>query len=177
MALIDIPDLNSDTLQIAPCDAENPTGLTNAIQFRQREAIRLGACGVPYARIAADLDWSYSAVTIFLTSPIAQMRMVALSEHRDIAAADISNTIQQLAPKCMEVINGIIDDETKDPKLRYKAASDMLDRAGHAAVKRNLNVEAPLGGSIIDLLKQRAIAAGVVISNSTTTAEPIEQTA
>lgn len=149
------------------------SGASMHIAFKQREAIRLAACGIPYLEISRRIYWSMAAVHEFLTSRIAQAQIRALSEKRDITAADIACTIQELAPGAMAYLEKVLYSESEDPKLRTKVAHDLLDRAGHAPVKRTISLDVPLAGSVLEDIKRHARKAGILAAEPVTTeAEP-----
>lgn len=139
-----------------------------SIVYKQREAIRLGAVGTPYMQISRKLHWGLGAVHEFLTSRIAQAQMKALSEKRDINAADLAYTIQQIAPGALAYMEEVLHSETQEPKLRVSVAKDLLDRAGHAKINRSIIMDVPLAGGVLEDIKSRARDAGILAP------EPVE---
>lgn len=83
---------------------------------------------------------------------------------RDIDAVDISQEIKALAPAAVKVLEELMDNDL--PNIKLKAAQDVLDRAGFAAVKtiQTANIHAHLTREDIDDIKKRAKDIGLLMN-------------
>jgi hypothetical protein len=97
------------------------------------EVVRLALIGMKSVDIADHLGISPVMVSYTLRSPIVQEKMNQLQAVRDIDAIDVAKEIQELAPQAVKVLGELLECEL--PNIRMKAATDVLDRAGHAAVR------------------------------------------
>ena len=81
---------------------------------------------------------------------------------RDLDAVDISKEIQELAPKAVKVLEQLLESGSENNQL--KAAQDVLDRAGHAAVRmiKTENIHAHFSGEEIEEMKKRAREVGLI---------------
>lgn len=128
------------------------------------EVCRLALIGMKQVDIANHLGVSPVMVSYTLRSPIVQRQLNQLKAVRDIDAIDISKEIQALAPKAVRVLEDMMDSEL--PNLALSAAKDVLDRAGHAAVKtiRSENIHAHFSSDEIADIKKRAAEVGLLTS-------------
>lgn len=127
------------------------------------EIMRLSLIGLKRKDIAAQLGITEQMVGYTLRSSIVERQMDNMRASRDVQAVDISVEIKNLAPKAVEVLEDLLDCEL--PNIRLKAAADVLDRAGYAAVRtiRTDNVHVHFTPSEIEEIKKNAKEVGLVI--------------
>jgi hypothetical protein len=126
------------------------------------EIARLALIGMKQVDIANHLSISPVTVSYVLNSPIVERQMNQLKAVRDLEAIDISKEIKELAPKAIQVLEDLMDNEL--PNIKLKAATDILDRAGYAAVKtlRTENLHAHFSSEEIADIRQRAREVGLL---------------
>jgi hypothetical protein len=125
------------------------------------EIVRLALIGMKHVDIASHLGVSPVTVSYTLRSPIVKDQLDNMRAARDIDAIDISQEIKALAPVAVKVLEELLEHEL--PNIKLKAAQDVLDRAGFAAVKtiQTANVHAHLTRDDIEDIKKRAHAIGL----------------
>lgn len=126
------------------------------------EVCRLALIGMKQVDIANHLGVSPVMVSYTLRSPIVQRQLNQLKAVRDIDAIDVSKEIQDLAPRAIKVLDELMDSDL--PNIKLKAATDILDRAGHAAVRtlRTENIHAHFTAEEISDIKKRAREVGLL---------------
>ena len=126
------------------------------------EVCRLALIGMKQVDIATHLGVSPVMVSYTLRSPIVQRQLNQLKAVRDIDAIDVAKEIQALAPRAVRVLDELMDSEL--PNIKLKAATDILDRAGHAAVRtlRTENIHAHFTPDEIKDIKKRAQEVGLL---------------
>lgn len=132
------------------------------------EILRLSLTGMKGVDIARQLNISEATVSTTLNSEIAKRKMARLQGARDMDAVSVSKKIQELAPKAVEVLDKLLDSQVE--AIKFRTAADVLDRAGHGAVKKELNISGHLSKEDIDEIKNRAKEIGLVRSLSPSTA-------
>jgi len=126
------------------------------------EVCRLALIGMKQVDIATHLGVSPVMVSYTLRSPIVQRQLNQLKAVRDIDAIDVAKEIQALAPRAVRVLDELMDSDL--PNIKLKAATDILDRAGHAAVRtlRTENIHAHFTADEISDIKKRAREVGLL---------------
>ena len=126
------------------------------------EVCRHALIGMKQVDIATHLGVSPVMVSYTLRSPIVQRQLNQLKAVRDIDAIDVAKEIQALAPRAVRVLDELMDSEL--PNIKLKAATDILDRAGHAAVRtlRTENIHAHFTADEISDIKKRAREVGLL---------------
>lgn len=126
------------------------------------EIVRLAIIGMKHVDIANHLGISPVMVSYTLRSPIVQERLKNMEAARDIDAIDVAKEIQELAPKAVKVLEKLLDEGTENNQLR--AAQDILDRSGHAAVRliKTENIHAHFSADEIEDMKKRAREVGLI---------------
>ena len=126
------------------------------------EVCRLALIGMKQVDIANHLGVSPVMVSYTLRSPIVQRQLNQLKAVRDLEAIDVSKEIQELAPRAVKVLEELMENEL--PNIKLKAATDVLDRAGHAAVRtlRTENIHAHFTADEITDIKKRAREVGLL---------------
>lgn len=121
--------------------------------------------------IAQELGCTPQTVSNACNSPVVREKLLALRAERDANSTDIAKQIKELAPKALNILRGVIEDETDEIPLQIKVkeANNLLDRAGYNP-KTNINHQHAhmyLTPEDITEIKKRAIEegkrAGVVI--------------
>ena len=138
------------------------------------EVCRLALIGMKQVDIATHLGVSPVMVSYTLRSPIVKRQLAQLHAVRDLEAIDVANEIKNLAPKAVEILEDLMNSGNENTK--FKAATDVLDRAGHAAVKtlRTENIHAHFTNDEIADIKKRAKEVGL-LTDTIYDAEVIEQ--
>lgn len=139
------------------------------------EVVRLALIGMKSVDIADHLGISPVMVSYTLRSPIVQEKMNQLQAVRDIDAIDVAKEIKELAPRAVQVLGELLECEL--PNVRAKAAADLLDRAGHAAVRtiKTENLHAHFSAEEIADIKNRAKNIGLCVFD-TLEMQPISAT-
>lgn len=128
-----------------------------------REIARLASTGMKGADIARELGVTEVMVSYTLNSPIVKRQLDQLHAARDMDAVDVAKRIHEVAPRALERMEELLESETES--IAFRAASDILDRAGHAAVKtlRTENLAIHLNKEDLDEIKQRARSIGLAV--------------
>jgi DNA-binding CsgD family transcriptional regulator len=110
---------------------------------RHHEIVRRLALGQKNTQIAKALGISEVSVSQVKNSPIVKEKLASMVEKMDENAIDVGQRIKELAPRAIKVLESVLEDveDTVPLSLKVKTAHDILDRAGHAAIKQvNANV-------------------------------------
>lgn len=140
-----------------------------SLQEDHREILRRLTLGQSVKDIASSLQITPTKVTYVKNSHIGKRELSLIQGARNAEAIEVTKQIQELAPKALEILNDVMDDvEGKNsPMLKVKVATDILDRAGHGAVKRKISLHKNLSEENINNIKQRAKdmgeASGIVV--------------
>lgn len=128
-----------------------------------REIMRLAVTGMKQADIARELGLTEVMVSYTLNSPVVKREMENMRAARDLDAVDVAKRIQEVAPKALEVLEGLL--ETANDAIKFRTAADILDRAGHAAVKtlRTESLSVHLNKDDLDEIKRRAKEIGLCV--------------
>ena len=113
--------------------------------------------------IAAELGCAYTTVISVKNSPVVQEQIRLLQGAQDATVIDVTERIRNLAPKAVEVLESIMNDEDASANIRSKNALAILDRAGHAPPK-NVNIKgvvATVSADDLVKIKQRAAEIGI----------------
>ena len=104
------------------------------------EIARRLVIGEKTKQIAQALNVTEMTVRNTANSPVVRDQIALLQAARDVKCIDVAREIQDTAPKALALLQDIISGEgpgeTASINLRAHTARDMLDRAGHGAVKR-----------------------------------------
>ena len=132
-----------------------------------QEIMRLAVTGMKSVDIAQMLGISPAMVSYTLNSAIVQRQLDIMRAARDVDAIQVSKRIHELAPEAVEALGDLLNSEV--PQIRLGAAKDVLDRAGHAAVKtlRTENLHAHFTKEEIDDIKKRAMEIGLCMQPDT----------
>jgi len=108
---------------------------------RHREIMRRLISGHRPSDIAKDLGMTNTRMSIIMNSPAFKSELARLSRRADEAALDIQGRIAKSAVQAMALLEQALDPTAAlHQKLSaakvVDTAQDMLDRAGHSAIKR-----------------------------------------
>ena len=136
------------------------------------EEARLGLLGFSKESIAEELGLSAATVQKISKLPAVREKMMCLTQERDKQVIPIVERIRALATRAVDRMEEILEIETdgEDPRLlalQLNTAKDVLDRAGHAAVKKTISVNhheiaVSQRKSILDGIRERALNRGVI---------------
>jgi hypothetical protein len=127
-----------------------------------REIVRLAVTGMKQCDIAKTMNITPEMVSYTMNSPIVKRELDIARGARDVDAIDVAKRIQEVAPEALTVLEGLL--KTANDAIKFRTAADILDRAGHAAVKtlRTENLSVHLNKEDLDEIKQRAREIGLV---------------
>ena len=132
-----------------------------SLQERHREILRRLALGQAPKEIASSLGITSQVVHYVKNSHIGKRELGLIQGARTADAIEVSNQIQELAPQALDTLEGLMNDEEESPgALRAKIATDILDRAGHSPIKKQINVSQQLSQEDIDNIKVKASEIG-----------------
>ncbi len=86
--------------------------------------------------IAEMMNCSPQNVSDCRNSPIMQGEVAYLREDADEKAVDVVQELALDAPKSLRLLQEVRDNEENNVRLRFQAARDLLDRAGHGKINR-----------------------------------------
>jgi hypothetical protein len=141
----------------------NPTGERN-YQIEKmwnvhHEITRMLLMGMKSVDIARQLNVSEVMVSYTKNSALVQRKLDIMQGARDMDAVSISKRIQELAPKAVDVLDRLLESEVES--IAFKSAVDVLDRAGHGAVKKEMTLTGHLTSNDIEDIKSRAREIGL----------------
>lgn len=122
------------------------------------EIIRLTALGFKSIDVARMVGVTDRTVRNVLNSPLGEQKLAVLRAARDAETTDIGRRIQKLAPLAVERIQEVLERgfDEHDEKTVVKVATDVLDRAGHGAVKKFQGLVGVLSAEEIQRIKQES---------------------
>ena len=100
-----------------------------------KEIARRAVLGETEIEIARAMDISQPRLSIIFNSPLFKVEIARLEAMRDAGVMDVTTQIQELAPVALETLERVMI-YGKSESLRVGIAQDLLDRAGHGAVKK-----------------------------------------
>ena len=131
---------------------------------RHHEIKRMVFMGMTNEDIAQALGCHKQTVSITRNSPIVRAELDKMQAVADGQTIDIAIEIKNLAPKALRFIESeVLDNPDASRGLRYKAAVDLLDRAGHVKPTKVMGeiLHGHLTREDIEQAKQRAIEEGL----------------
>lgn len=99
------------------------------------EIVRLASCGAKQVDIAAILNVTPEMVSYTLNSSIVKRQLELLRSARDVESMDVAKRIQEIALVAVEKMAELVEQED-NKAVQLSASRDILDRAGHGAVKK-----------------------------------------
>ena len=110
--------------------------------------------------IAEALGCSVATVSNVRNSPVVQDELAIMRGARDAYTVDIARDIQEFAPKALDLLKDLIlgkgPGENASIALRGKYASNWLDRAGYAPIRKEQRISTHLTAEEIQGIKERA---------------------
>jgi hypothetical protein len=125
---------------------------------RHHQVNRLIVQGMTNVQIAREMNMSEQSVCQIRNAPLTRAHVRQLHEEADKAAIDVRRQINEMAPKCLEIIDQIITNDEVSASLRMQGAFKCLGIAGYVEPK-NVNVKAIHGmvdTKTLDMIKERA---------------------
>jgi DNA-binding CsgD family transcriptional regulator len=128
-----------------------------------REIMRLLVAGMHHVDIARELGVTPATISNVMNSAICKRQMNLMRDARDLDAVDVSKRIQEIAPVALQTLEELLC--TGNDNVKLKTATDLLDRAGHAAVKtlRTESLSVHLTADDIAEIKSRAKQVGLCV--------------
>lgn len=134
---------------------------------RHHDIARRIALGQTNKQISEALGVTTVMVSNVRNSPVVKEKTQELVSRMDNEAVDVGKRIRELAPQALKVLEQVLtdDDDTIPMSLKVKTAQDMLDRAGHAAIKKveGKFMHGHFDREDLDEIKQLARDSGVIV--------------
>ena len=100
------------------------------------EILRRALLGDSHKEIAEALNCTVATVSNAVNSGLGRDKLSIMTAVADMNNMEIAQRIRETAPKALAMIQEILESDTTSYGLKFKAAVDILDRAGHAPVKK-----------------------------------------
>lgn len=143
-----------------------------SLNAQHHEILRLTLLGKSQVDIAAELGCTPQTVNIAVNSGLGRDQLSLLHAEADVNAVEIAQKIRETAPVALAAIQSIIESPDVSAAVRLKASIDILDRAGHAPIKKvdvrkmSMELSADDLEGVKQLALQKAMEAGVIIDGS-----------
>jgi len=137
------------------------------LQERHREILRRELLGQSRSEIAKELDISKQSVSTAKNCALGQQQLAFMQAKADDRAVAISQRFQADALAAQMMLSKLMIDDKVQAPTRLKAAIEILDRAGYSPVRRTESVSARLTQEDIEVLKENARRAGVLVPSDT----------
>lgn len=133
-----------------------------------REIMRLLITGAHHVDIANELGVTPQTISNVMNSAICKRQMELMRAERDLDAVDVAKRIQEIAPIALQTLESLLCEGTD--VVKFKTATDILDRAGHAAIRtmRTESVSVHLTKDDIEDIKSRAKEIGLCVMDAIT---------
>lgn len=166
--LADSVEVMSDTpffppsLPFAPKSADQGRYEPQKLSERHMAYLRLYSTGQYTQKEIAGV-FGVTEVTIgnIVNSQLGQEYLAMLRHLNEADVLDVHKRLVQAAPLALARKLEILLDDDTDPKLMDKVSSDILDRAGHGAVRKNVHAVARLDASELEEVKRAGAAANI----------------
>lgn len=114
------------------------------VRDRHKLAVMLQVCGLTNNEIAANLGYTASRVSIILNSQKEELQQVRRDTVERVAerTVDLSTKIRLKAPEAFDKMVDLL--ESDNERIVLESAKDILDRAGYAPVKKQINAHVPV---------------------------------
>ena len=137
------------------------------------QVARFAVMGYNNRQIGEILGLSAHRVSVIKNSPMIIRLMEMLKSQADQDVIDIRKQIQEFAPRALEVVKDVVENDQNSPGLRANYAMKMMGLAGHVAPK-NVNVHSVntnLSADQIKTIRERAaqigMNSGLIVDEST----------
>lgn len=129
-----------------------------------QEICRRVLLGQKNTEIAEDLNVTPQMVSYTRNSALVREKLDAMNAAADANTVDIAQRIKDLAPKALEVMSTLMDSEDTPSAVRIRTAMDLLDRAGHSAVKKiQTDTTTHITVEQLENLKRRGRELGLIV--------------
>lgn len=119
-----------------------------------KELARMIVLGASQAELCAEFHVRPDALSIITRSPLFQLELERLGQLRDNGVADVGKTLKEISPIAVDVLERTMY-RTKSERLKVDIAKDILDRAGHGAInKQVVDVRARADSGYADLTSE-----------------------
>ena len=123
---------------------------------RHKEIMRRLVAGDRQVDIAREMQMTQSRMSIICNSPAFKTQLERLSMGADNNALDVQDRVTALSSDAMSVLEDVLQNGEGVPKkLQVDVARDIMDRAGHGAVKKTATITATLGADDIAEMHKR----------------------
>lgn len=133
-----------------------------ALWDKHHEVIRLIVLGKTNVEIARLLGCTKENISTIRNEPLVQAQVASLTSQADAEIVDITKRIAEIAPKAIDKLEQVLDSTETNAALQVTVARDLLDRAGHGAVKQHQVVSTHLSKEDLSEIKNRARSSGFV---------------
>lgn len=126
---------------------------------RHHSILRLHLLGYDNRDIAQKLGVSETNVSVVTNSNLGKVQRAMLKAELDNTAMEAAKQIRSLAPKAVQLLEEIMDNQDAPAAVRLSAAKDALDRAGFGAAKKvDVNsMSISLSSRELEDIKERAM--------------------
>lgn len=100
------------------------------------EILRRLLLGDSHKEIAEVLGCTVATVSNAANSGLGRDKLSVMTAVADMNSVEIAQQIRETAPKALAVIQEILESDTANYATKFRAAVDILDRAGHAPIKK-----------------------------------------
>lgn len=156
--------------------SENRKYQLRQLNEMHHEIIRLSLIGLKPKQIAMMLGITEATVCNATQSAKGRQSLAILRAVRDSDSIDIAKDIVEFAPRCVEVLQEIVDDPNNPAAVRGKFAVELLGIAGHVKPQR-VQVQGTMTHLSIDEISAiKARARKLASESGVIDAEYVEQT-
>ncbi len=162
-------EADQDKRRIPPNEPRKTWQVTEMWELHHEIARRL-LLGQKNTVIAQALNCHPQTISLIRNSPVVQDHLDLMKGAADANAVDVAQRITEMAPEALDVLKEVLEaKETASLSLRAKVAGDILDRAGHSAIRtvRTEGIHAHLTSDDLERIKARALEkardAGIVV--------------
>lgn len=136
------------------------------LKANHREIARLKFEGRKPVEIAEQMEMSISRVRVILADPMCKAHISHLSDKADNGTINIRKKFSELAVKAVDTIEDLLTYDNVNDSVKFKAAQDVLNRAGYAPVQESRHLSVHLTSDDLKEMKRRALAQGAIISDA-----------
>jgi len=107
-----------------------------ALNPLHHEILRRALLGDSHKEIADALGCTPATVSNAVNSGLGRDKLATMTAVADMDSVEIAQQIRHTAPLALQFIQSLLEDNAANSSVRLRAATDILDRAGHGAVKK-----------------------------------------
>ena len=117
--------------------------------------------------VAKNMNVHPQTLSVLRHSTLGKLYAEQVQQDRTDQSVDISKRFQQLAPEALLTLQDIMANENTPPSVRRGCATDILDRGKYSPnVKNAPGDNNMLGSAVMEILKDRARKAGILIEKT-----------